>query len=165
MNLVRSYWQGTSLRLFLPRGNRGANFAARQRFTSIGPLGCWITKAKAKENLWDFFFYSQVWPVVVAFACPTWPLRMQMRKKRWGNLFAFPLRKRKQNKISWFSFVVISVRMVEILEIPPVKRRLSWWPLFPAPIVEWHRKPEDRTVSDATLARRHLCVWIFSEDF
>ena len=39
MSLVRSCWEGTSLRLFLPRGYRGVIFAARQRFTSIGPLG------------------------------------------------------------------------------------------------------------------------------
>ena len=31
MSLVRSYWEGTSLRLFLPRGYRGVIFAARQR--------------------------------------------------------------------------------------------------------------------------------------
>ena len=36
---MRSYWEGTSLRLFLPRGCCGVIFAARQRFTSIGPLG------------------------------------------------------------------------------------------------------------------------------
>ena len=53
-----------------------------------------------------------MWPAVVACVCPTWPLRKQMRKKIWGNLFAFPLRKRKRNKISRFSFVIISVWMV-----------------------------------------------------
>ena len=36
---MRSYWEGTSLRLFLLRGYCGVTFAARQRFTSIGPLG------------------------------------------------------------------------------------------------------------------------------
>ena len=30
-----------------------------------------------------------------------------MRKKIWGNLFAFPLRKRERNKISRFSFVIV----------------------------------------------------------
>ena len=35
-----------------------------------------------------------------------------MRKKIWGNVFAFPLQKRKQNKISRFSFVFVSVRTV-----------------------------------------------------
>ena len=35
-----------------------------------------------------------------------------MRKKIWENLFAFPLQKRKRNKISRFSFVIVSVRMV-----------------------------------------------------
>ena len=39
LSLVRSYWEGTSLRLALPRGYCGVIFAARQRFTSIGPLG------------------------------------------------------------------------------------------------------------------------------
>ena len=36
---MRSDWEGISLRLFLPRGYCGVIFAARQRFTSIGPLG------------------------------------------------------------------------------------------------------------------------------
>ena len=53
-----------------------------------------------------------MWPAVVACACPAWSLRKQMRRKIWGNLFAFPLRKRKRNKISRFSFVIVSVRMV-----------------------------------------------------
>ena len=39
LSFVRTYWEGTSLRLFLPRGYCGVIFAARQRFTSIGPLG------------------------------------------------------------------------------------------------------------------------------
>ena len=30
-----------------------------------------------------------MWPVVVACACPTWPLRKQMWKKIWGNLLPF----------------------------------------------------------------------------
>ena len=38
-----------------------------------------------------------------------------MRKNIWGNLFAFPLRKQKQNKISRFSFVIVSVQMVTAL--------------------------------------------------
>ena len=48
----------------------------------------------------------------MAWVCPTRSLRKQMWKKIWGNLFAFPLRKRKRNKISWFSIVIISVQMV-----------------------------------------------------
>ena len=36
---MRSHWEGTSLRLFLLRGCCGVIFAARQWFTSIGPLG------------------------------------------------------------------------------------------------------------------------------
>ena len=44
----------------------------------------------------------------MACACPAWPLRKQMRKKIWGNLFALPLRKRKRNRISRFSFVTTS---------------------------------------------------------
>ena len=39
LSLEGSYWEGTSLRLFLPRGYCGVIYAARQRFTSIGPLG------------------------------------------------------------------------------------------------------------------------------
>ena len=39
-----------------------------------------------------------------------------MRKKIWGNLFAFPLRKRMRKQISRFLFVIIFVWMV----IPPL---------------------------------------------
>ena len=59
----------------------------------------------------------------------------KMRKKIWGNLFAFPLRKQKRNKISGFSFVIVSVRMVQ--------RQLfvfgcsEGWPLFD------HLRPRD----------------------
>ena len=38
-----------------------------------------------------------MWPAIVACACPTWSLRKQVPKKIWGNLFAFPLRKRMRN--------------------------------------------------------------------
>ena len=34
-----------------------------------------------------------MWPAVVACACPTWSLWKQMRKKIWGNLFAFSITK------------------------------------------------------------------------
>ena len=60
----------------------------------------WITKAKAKENLCDFAFFRQVWPVVGACVWPTSSLRKQMRKK-WisgGIYFPFPLRKQKREK-------------------------------------------------------------------
>ena len=65
-----------------------------------------------------------------------------MRKKIWGILFAFPLRKRKQNKSSRFSFVIISVRMVEVLQEQACThlrneksaQRGSFWPDFPANI-------------------------------
>ena len=60
-----------------------------------------------------------MWPAAVACACPTWPLRKRIQKKISGNLFAFPLRKRKRNKIFRLSFVIISVRMVALqLQFP-----------------------------------------------
>ena len=82
-------------------------------------------ESESETKSLGFYFYSKVWPVVVACACPTWPLRKQMRKKILGNLFAFPLRKRKQHKISRFSFVIISVRMVFDTSKKQVKRTLS----------------------------------------
>ena len=58
MSLVRNYWEGISLRLFLPRGYRGAIFAARQRFTSIGPgtkiqLEVFLTALKKNPRVMD----------------------------------------------------------------------------------------------------------------
>ena len=55
-------------------------------------------EAKAKENLWDFNF------VTAACCCGLCVPNMIITKAKntWGSLFAFPLRKRKQNKISRF---------------------------------------------------------------
>ena len=47
-------------------------------------------------------------PVVVACESPTCSLQKHVRKKIWGNLFAFPLRKQKRISIPRFSFVIIS---------------------------------------------------------
>ena len=59
---------------------------------------------------WDFF--SLLWPAVVACACPTCALRMQLRKKIRRNSYAFPLPQRKRAKIPRPSFVIVSMRMV-----------------------------------------------------
>ena len=46
---------------------------------------------------------------------PNMIITKAMRKNIWGNLFAFPLRKRKRTKNSRFSFVIVSVQMVSMV--------------------------------------------------
>ena len=45
-----------------------------------------------------FDFSSQVWPVVVACACPTWPLQKQMSKTIWGIYLPFHYQSESETK-------------------------------------------------------------------
>ena len=69
-----------------------------------------------------------------------------MRKKIWGNRLAFALRKRKQDKISRFSFVIVSVWMVNgglarKASIGPKRALLGQFLLFPRGCEVWRIGP------------------------
>ena len=74
---------------------------------------CWITKVKAKENLWDLNVFRKCGLLL-------WLVRAQHDHYESESdttsgvsiCICLPLRKRERKKISRFSFVIVSVRMV-----------------------------------------------------
>ena len=91
-----------------------------------------------------------------------------MRRKISGNLFAFPFRKRKQNKISRFSFVTVtvSVRMARdarIGDAPPIKKHQrhapAEWNLREMPFCTsrfWREISDSDTQTLENIARLHF---------
>ena len=69
-------------------------------------------KAKAKENRWDFNLFRKCGLLLWLAIAQHDHYENESERKSGGILFAFPLRKQKRNKISIFSFVIVSVRMV-----------------------------------------------------
>ena len=97
---------------------------------------CWITKAKAKENLLLKSLALCIFRkrgLLLWLACS---LRKHMRKTIWGNAFAFPLQKREQEKIPRFWFVVIFMEMV-VLSSKNCRNCVPWGWSSVADPVEW----------------------------
>ena len=67
---------------------------------------------KAKENRWDLNLFRKCGLLLWLVRAQHAHYESKCARKSGGILFAFPLQKRKRNKISRFSFVIVSVRMV-----------------------------------------------------
>ena len=83
----------------------------KYKFQDLGFLSVELQKRKRNKISGILFLFASV-ACCCGLCVPNMTIAKANAKEIWGNLFAFPLRKRKQKKISRFSFVIVSVRMV-----------------------------------------------------
>ena len=78
----------------------------------IGIFSLLNYESESERNLWDFNLFRKCGLLLWLAIAQHHHCETESERKSGEILFAFPLQKQKQNRISRFSFVIVSVRMV-----------------------------------------------------